>query len=324
MVKKSPIHLSNSILSSWQRCKRLYYYREILNLEPKKKSSKLVRGTIIHKMKEDEFSNRDPWDIFKDTRVNFDWKSLEVEDLEKFKKMFLSIEYIMKDYFNTPKYFYAKKVEFPVEMKLSDNIIYKGQVDAFGSITGHPGTNAVYELKTKAKPKDTIDITERFRPQAILYAEALKREGEKITHVFREFIYCPTLSIPEVNKNGSMSKKNITCTWNLYRDTLRKNNLTEANYQDMKEKLTIKVKDKLSTRINDDITGHFVEMAIYEGTQISKTKEFPRSWSYMCMSCPFKEPCYLGLTGGDEKNYLLKNYKNREQYYAEIYEAEEE
>lgn len=295
-----------------------------MNLEPKKKSSKLVRGTIIHKMKEDEFMGRDPWDIFKDTKANFNWKDLEVEEVEKFKKMFLSIEYIMKDYYETPKYFYADEVEFPIEMKLSDNIIYKGQVDAFGSMVGHPNTRSVYELKTKAKPKDTIDITERFRPQAVLYAEALRRMDKKVTHIFREFIYCPTLNTPEIIKNGSMSKKNITCTWSLYKDTLKKNNLTEANYEDMKEKLTIKVKDKLSTRLNESIINHFVDMAIFEGNQISKTKEFPRSWSYMCMSCSFKEPCYLGLIGGDEKDYLLKNYKNREQYYAEVYEAEEE
>lgn len=307
-------YINNSEISTWQRCKRLYYYREVLKLEPIKAHVPFVRGTLIHALVEQW--HKKPGDriaLFREyARLAAELRNTILpkneDKKEELEKIIFSARYIMLEYIKQPSELVSPQTEVRVEMPLGDGLTFQGTVDAYGPLRGYPDTYAVYELKTKSSDK-IDDVTERFRPQAVLYAEALAYQGVSISHIVREFIHTPTLRAPERLKNGSLSRAAITSTWALYAQTAREHELDPADYADMQEKLTYQPKHVLKTRINAGMILHFVDMVKHEAKNIDRETFFARSWSQDCSFCPFKDPCFLGLTGGDEEGCLSRNYQ---------------
>lgn len=300
--------ISHSAFANWQRCKRLYYYTEKLNLEPKKKALPLIRGTLMHALVEAEFPKQ-VFDLQAEIlRIAFP----KDDDVET---MLLSVWAAFEEWQLEPPLMDMTETEYYIEYKITHNIVFEGQVDGYGETLR--GNKAVYELKTKQTRSNLDQISERFRPQAVLYAAALRAMGIPITHMVREFIYVPNVQLPVLIKNGTMSKANINCTWTLYRNELKKNKLDPRQYYDMKTKLSKKVREHLVTPVTDYMVDTFKASIVSEAYQILKEKMFPRSWAYDCSRCPFKEPCFLGLADPEgERETLDKFFQTRESHYA--------
>lgn len=233
------------------------------------------------------------------------------EDYKSMSSMIESVRYWMREYFKLKPLFLATRVEEYMELKTAD-FRFTGEADALGVMEDH---QALYELKTKAKPG--IDpVSERFRPQTLIYAWALERKGIEVTHIIREFIYTPTITLPSLTKKGAMSRANITCPWSLYKEKLEAAELDPNDYQEMEEKLAFTVRDKLVTRINHKVKEYFFTMLAYEAKQMEKEKMFPRCWSFDCNRCEFKDPCYMNLIGEDEDFMLRRDYRPKKSHYA--------
>lgn len=308
--------ISNSKLKDWQRCKRLYFYRWKLNLEPKKKNINFIRGTLLHNIVEHRFNGENPHlpiDVLRH-EINTTRDEDLLDKKEEIEGVIFTAELVLAELIKKPAPMGAIETEYKVECDVNRQVMFEGQVDAFGHIGD--GKIAVYELKSKARP-GFDPVTERFRPQAVLYAEALNQMGHKVTHILREFIYTPKMNKPELTKKGAMSRANITCTWDFYKSELVRNNLNPEDYLEMKDKLNFKVSESIKTKINPSMTEAFMNMVAYEAKQMMKETKFVRTWNFNCTMCPFKDACFMGMMDPkSEKAILNMDFKPRKSHYA--------
>lgn len=275
-----------------------------------------VRGHFIHRLIEARFNGEDTQAVYKKEveRVRKEVVPKLEEKTEEIEKFLFTIGVVLEEYMKVPPAITEAVTEKYVEYQINRTTIFEGQVDAYG-LTQNSNL-AVYEAKSKAKP-GFDPVAERFRPQALLYAAALIELGIKVTHILREFIYTPTMSLPEMTKRGYMSRANITCTWDRYKAELIRHNLDPRDYEeDMKRKLAFEVRELLATKINTSMMLTFKEDIAYEAKHILTEKTFPRTWNYECVRCPFKDPCFMGLMDPKgERDILDRNYKTRKSHY---------
>lgn len=317
-VKKT-FRINNSGFKDWQQCKRLYYYQQILNLEhARKKNIYFIRGHLYHDFVERALKRENAWKFFNEKVTELQAMNMELQEKKDLEDTIYTARVVLNEWQKYPLPLEPEATEMYIEHKIGEDgdidIIFEGKIDAYGK--SQKLRLGVYELKSKSS-SNVEPITERFRPQAVLYAGILRRYDIGVDHLIREFIICPKMHKPQLKKNGQMSRANISCTWDYYRKELMAHGLNPSEYEDeMRPKLKFDPSFIMHTRLNQRMLDMFEALVIRVAKEIMREKEFPRSWGFGCARCPFKEPCFAGIMSEQDEASLLKNsYREKKSHY---------
>ena len=143
----------------------------------------------------------------------------------------------------------------------------------------------------------------------------MQRPDEKIDGVCWDYARSKPSTVPEVLKNGQLSKrKNLDCDPYTYLKTVRANNLNDADYVDMLELLEGK-EDTFFERVFLPLPGtemivEVVSDFLQTAAEIQAKREDGRcarsmsSWN--CNSCDFRPLCEAEVRGLDS-DYIRKS-----------------
>lgn len=315
--KEIVIHQSS--LKTYRRCHRAYYYKYILKLEKRKKSSSLVRGSCVHEMIEAKANGKNPWEAFEEyiqrNQPIFTEQDPEYEGLSDM------IETIMSGYFNyykddpfKPVKIGDKSAEHKFSVDLGDNIILEGVIDMIVE-NDSLGIGLMDHKTHKTIPTGDIAYS---NIQSALYALAMEKSKDlpNPKYMVWNYIRWKAPTKPRLLKSGAMSKSVSDTTWEVYKEELINNNLNPEDYLDVKNSLKGKEQDfyiRQVLPINDNIKSGILEDTVSTAKQIRDNPEVKdRNITKDCSWCEFYSLCQAELKGLDKKMILKYDYKEKE------------
>jgi hypothetical protein len=316
MNKKENFKVSVSKVKCFRTCLKLYEYRYLRKLEPKIKAKPLKFGKTVHDILEgfdDGLSEKEIWKPWRKFKKEFD--KLFDEEKEYYGNMPEDVKTIMTGYMKKYKNSDLKSVstEENIEVELVKGITF---VMYYDSVVKDPQKNKwLLERKShKNIPENDFIYTDM---QTNLYLWAIeKKKGLKLSGIVWDYICSKAPSVPKLLKNGTLSKADIATTWELYLKRIKELKLDPKQYYDMRTKLNEKTlefykrvkvprKTSLINQLLKEFTETAVEMSNYDGC-------YPRSITWTCDHCSFKDVCTGELRGLDMSSLIEAKFKPKE------------
>jgi len=189
-------------------------------------------------------------------------------------------------------------------------LLWEKRVGIFDAVVAKPdwvctdkdGLSWILDWKFSSDMSDP-EIT-RYDIQAALYQKVLAELGMPVrgTIMVRALTEDPTK--PSVNKDGTMSRRPIRCSWHDYRQALLQHGLDPGAYSDMQDKLLPFHKEYRNYRSHAEVEAIWDRVVVPLATRISRGIEggddaaFIRSLDYAkCRWCGVREDCLAGLRG---------------------------
>lgn len=306
--------VSQSKLNTWRSCRNQYHYKYVAKLTRKNKPYPFMRGTIIHDMLEAHYKKKDPWKPYKEA-VEQHSKLFRVER-EEYGDLPTDLRNLMVGYFE----FYKKdtlqvlEVEREFRVKLKSDIFLVGKMDLIAKTQGLKWLTE-HKCHNVIPSGSTVSYTNL---QSSLYEWAYNKEtGKSVDGILWNYLLGKPASKPKLLKDGSMSRRQLTTTWPIYRQALKDAKLEPSDYLDVKKSLvgmenTFYQRKFLPT--NQQMTKSIVEDTIITATEIQKAagKDRTRNLGRHCDFCEFKNLCLSELKGLDTDYMIKANFKVRE------------
>ena len=316
------LKISNSKAKTWRRCQNSYYYKYILNLEPKKKSAALVKGSMIHDM-DDAWLNGKDWKKVLDS-YQTEYDKLFREEQEEYGDIINDMRTIMENYISfcqddglEPVKINGRFSEHEADIELIPNkVIFTFKVDKI--IKDGKGRVWLGEKKSFSRgiPKEEIRVSDL---QTTLYYWAVQHlEWCNPQGVMWEYVSSKPPSIPKLLKGDmSLSKAmNIRSTYETYLAEIKKHGFSPKDYQGILDDLKArpnqffrriykKAPDKLVEPLLRDLKNTAYE--ILEMGEILRTRNLTRD----CNWCGYYSLCQAELWGLDAEFILQREYKER-------------
>lgn len=301
--------LSQSKIKTWRNCRKQYYYKYVMKITSKFKPEPLMRGSVLHEMLEAHYKGQDPWKKYKQFMKENE-KAIRVHP-EEYGHLPHNVKVMMEGYFD----FYEDEkikpllVEYEFRTKLIDKIYLTGKIDMVAKEKKQKLTCTVEHKSHNTIPSG--GMVPYANLQSSVYNWVLKKEeGMKIDGMMWNYILAKPPSVPQLLKNGEMSRRSSGTTWPVYLAELKKNKLNPKDYSDMKKSLKgneenyyqrkiIPLSPTLIDNILEDTKMTAREIDKYAG--IDQTRNLGRHCDY----CEFKNLCIAQLKGLDD-NYILK------------------
>lgn len=312
--------ISFSEINAWSTCRKKWEFLYVRNLVPKKARRVPMFGSCGHKGLEALHKGLnyteaiDKW--VKDQITAEEWFEEEVADIEligtQAKNILRRYEPIFKR--SNWKILEAeKRFEIPVA-GLTTKLI--GYIDLI--IEDETGKQWVVEDKfpsTSFKSEEDVELD----AQLGIYHYVALRKGFDVVGLIYEQLIQKIPAIPTLNKDGSVSRKEIYTDWETYEGVIKDQGLDSKDYLDVKDKLA---KKEFFKRFHIYRSKHEVRLFMRDVERriwsiIKKKKHIYRSEGFLaCPTCPYKELCLAELRGHDtdyliEENFELK--KNRKE-----------
>lgn len=193
-----------------------------------------------------------------------------------------------------------------------------GYIDA---IMADLETGQVWCVDYKFRRTLASDDDERFNLQNAVYMMACRQMGIDVAGTMTWQRYSSPSAVPKFNKDGSVSRSKIRCTWTRYRRFLEEAGLDPADYSEMEDKLADvemykATKEIRSDEMIDQVWIYVVEAAamdIDSHRQIGGV-EIPSIDPWTCRLCSFQSLCQAELRGYDadyirETEYTLRSHR---------------
>lgn len=304
--------ISYSKLKDWKMCKQLYYYRHVEGLRPRRKSSALYMGSMIH-------------DMLKVFNLGGKWKSvLEVYKLE-FDKLFIEEQEELGDIIGN-----AGRIIEGYIKKWGDKLPFISVEEKIKGIKFIEGTsltiktdgviddNGYWLIEHKSTKKFTPDQLSLFNPQGILYIWGLRQVGIKVKGILWDYIRTRPPTIPRVLKDGTVSRKaSVDTDYDTYLDTIIASGNEPKEYQEMLDMLQNKggIFYRRTPLIVPEPTIKLIIADLKQtAMEISRLQNYPtRNISTItCRGCQFRRLCEATLNNIDVDFIRKKNFKRRE------------
>lgn len=197
------------------------------------------------------------------------------------------------------------RLEYPIP---GTDYIFTGIVDAllYNKLTG------MFEIVDwKVRSKFTDLINEQIDMQVGIYQYligALLGIDVFVGTVFQ--IKSDVPHLPNLNKDGTMSKKNITTDWPTYKQALLDAGLEPEDYID---EMLDKLADKEFYRPLSVVRSKKTQAKLWDNvldyiTQIETAQTYPRAYGYPCRNCQFLELCNAELYDFDVDSLFEGRY----------------
>lgn len=255
--------------------------------------------------------------MIEDENFNQEWANMLSNASKLVKRTLVNMDII-----NRYKVVGHKKqplVEFWLEVDMSLKLGFPPKTFAFAGVVDavlfdeETGMVAVFDWKLH-KRFTTLE-NEQLSAQIALYQHALRIEygiNTQLGVVYQ--IKSDPPRKPELNKDGSMSRRKITSDWTTYENELIANNLNPNDYRDeMQPKLAdIEFYRPLMVFRSKEITQKFWDNLHEFARTITKTENFPMALGYSCRTCPFAALCTARIYGYDEEELFETRYIKEE------------
>jgi hypothetical protein len=326
--------LSFSQMSSFLKCRRQWYYRYKMGLTPRITATSLNVGKLAHvgmaefwmtKAKDDndvdtmvekgveairgEFNNN--LILMNDT----DLRDAEFETLTGECATAIEVFIRAVHNFNHEAWdvhflngFPLVEVRFAIPLAMS--VPMQGFIDL---VAIEKSTGQVFQIDWKFASSITDNDSEMFNMQNVIYNHALRRMGiEAVGSITFKVLNKPSTT-PNINKNGTVSRALIRCTWEEYANFVTSQGLNPDDYADeMIPKLsgvqfTNSIKEYWNPNIVSQIWKNEVVGTAYE--ILKKNTRYQRTISQMtCRSCQYRSICHAELRGYDTDGIINSEY----------------
>lgn len=176
-----------------------------------------------------------------------------------------------------------------------------------------------YKFRRTLAPDDD----ERFNLQNAVYMMACRQMGIDVAGTITWQRYNTPSAVPKFNKDGSVSKSKVKCTWPRFRRFLEEAGLDPADYAEMEEKLADVEMCKATLEVRSDemidlVWDQIIESASRSIYCLSSSYEpldcTPSMDPWTCRLCSFQSLCQAELRGYDadyirETEYTLRSHR---------------
>lgn len=208
-------------------------------------------------------------------------------------------------------------IEFEIRMSLAPDYEFVGVLDAV-LYNRNTGMNEIFDWKTR-KTFSEPEI-EHLQMQLALYQYALNTVYNldvPIAVLFQVKNEVP--KHPQLNMNGTMSRRKIVTTWEIYKTALIKAGLNPSDYED---EMIPKLADVEFYRPIIIVRSHDTLLKIWKNflshfRTITDSVEYPKAYGYACKSCPFAALCNAELYDFDTNDLFETRYEYREERVEE-------
>lgn len=334
--KSNQYKASQSKIKTWRRCRREYHYKFVMNIEPRRKPKALMWGSIFHDMIEAHTDGKDPWKVLSGYEKKYN--SLFLEEREMYGDIIGDTRRIMTGYFkwwqNDPIEYLSpkgskKKCEHYFEVELENGVLLTGKLDAFGRTRDR--RHWLVETKSCSRmPEDQFRYSDI---QSMIYVKlAPKYLGfPQPDGVAWNYILKRPPGVPELLKSGELSKRKIMTTPEIYMAEIKRHKLDPKDYADILKQLE-ENEDKFFHRaylpVNQKIMDTIYNETLAVTSEMAELHHRPethtRNITFDCQRCSYYKLCQAELRGLDVDYMIKKDFKPREDHYAEeIEEAAE-
>lgn len=202
--------ISQSMVKAFRMCPREFYYKQILELQPKVYSTPLTRGKWIHALLETyygvraetgshEEGARQAYGIHKKWVHNF--SKLFDEEKEKLGDLPREIEWLWKSYlwhWQHDESWTVHEVERTIEAELPNGMLFRGRVDMV--VEDDFGLWIVDHKTHKRMPDWKFRLLDEQSP---LYIWAARQNGIPVQGFIWNYLLTAGASTPRVTKDGS-------------------------------------------------------------------------------------------------------------------------
>jgi hypothetical protein len=327
-----PLIVTQSSLRVWRRCHNLYGYKYVEKLRPKSITRPLVFGTAIHRIAEYAIEGKTPaqavQEINKDRSLVF---SAEVDHWDQIIKDATIIMGAYRQFYkNDPLKFpimKGKKTEFQFEHKLTPKISLRGKIDAIPQTDD--GRRWIMEHKSRRGRIENDSVRTRDL-QTMIYAHVAETELgiKRIGGVLWDYIRSKTPTVPDLLKNGSLSKSRIDTLPVQYMAAIKEHQLNPRHYTEVLKVLEANLPTWFR-RVRLPINRHAIESLMDEATftakEIDKNAGIDRTRNLTqdCSWCPMERLCTAELFNLDSKVIREREYRVSEKVHTELEDLEE-
>lgn len=165
------------------------------------------------------------------------------------------------------------------------------------------------------------DDDEQFNLQNAVYMMACRWMGIDVAGTITWQRYNTPSAVPKFNKDGSVSRSKIKCTWTRFRRFLEKAGLDPADYSEMEEKLADVEMCRATREVRSDEMIDLVWSEVVDRASCSITQALhlgdwciPSMDPWTCRMCSFQSLCQAELRGYDadyirETEYTLRTHR---------------
>lgn len=312
--------VSHSRIKTARRCWKKHDYRYNQRLQPKAKSSPLLRGSIIHEMIDAMVSKKDPFAITKTYAAKY--KTMFREQREEYGDTFIAdIDRIFQAYQrmygkDTLKY---EATEEESRVKLMENVEFIYIIDKIA--IDPEGRRWLMDHKTH---KNIPDESARFSDlQLVLYVWAWNKDHPKrpIDGIIWDYIRTKPPTIPDQLKAGGLSQaKNIVTDYHTYMSEISRLRLDPKPYQgfladlkkrgssDFFERVRLPTPSKEMIRgVVTDVKETAEQIVVY-GNSL-KARNLTKD---CCWDCDYFKLCHAELRGLDADFVRKTHFEERD------------
>lgn len=307
--------VSHSKIKTWRRCHKQYDYKYNQKLESRRKVRPLLFGSICHEMIEANANGDDPKDIYKkyEKQAKKLFSAERPDYLEVLNDANTLMGYYFKHYVKDRLKFIAikgKLAEHEFLVEICKGIVLKGKIDAI--MRDPEGRVWMTEHKThKQIPTDSF----RFRDlQTVIYTDAAPKIGIKqIDGVLWDYIRSKPPSVPELLKNGTLSKKKIDTLADVYLEAIKSNKLKPKDYADKIKELDGSERNffkRIFMPLNEELAKQLMKETVETAKEMCEKAgiDKTRSINKDCDWCSFEPLCRAELLGIDADFIRKKEY----------------
>lgn len=179
-------------------------------------------------------------------------------------------------------------------------------------------TRQIWSIDWKFKSQLSAEEDEAFNIQNSIYCKALRMAGISVTgSITYQALNVPT-TLPNLNKNGTVSRAKIRCTWDDYAAFCRQVGQDPEDYrEEMEPKLSEitwvrPIKEYRSEYMMYNIWEKVVKTLSSEINVKRNNKKYPPALNAMnCKSCAYTSLCQAELRGYDTEFIINSEYVNK-------------
>lgn len=207
-------------------------------------------------------------------------------------------------------------IEYRLEHPIGDNYDYVGVIDWVATDINR-GITYIVDWKTRRNFQDDENAYlsgEDFNVQLSLYQYALNDRGANVQGSIIYQISSRLPEIPDLTKQGRVSKAKIKSDWPTYRQAVIDYGLDPDDYLDMKEQLDAIEFWRPVThyRGQKEITSRWVTMLGWAKLIAEYDGEPLKNENVTCVFCPFAQICLAEDKGFDVQYMIEDRYTKRE------------
>ncbi|MCU7521975.1 MAG: PD-(D/E)XK nuclease family protein, partial [Ignavibacteria bacterium] len=214
------LEISISKAKKWQSCQKAFAYRYNDKLRPKKKATALRRGTWVHSCLEQRALGNDWVKVIKDLKAQeydklFLEEKVELGDLPT--EVFRMMRAYHQTYLKVDAEYETVRAEQDFMIRVpGTKIVLVGKIDA---IIRHRVSRKVWIVEHKTVGKDIPSEDYRMSDgQTAVYSWVLEQiapilgfKPGDVAGVLMDYIKTKPPTIPDMLKNGTMSRRRISC-----------------------------------------------------------------------------------------------------------------